>query len=121
MTYDAELSARWNECVLGEVYDEEGDPPRVYHPRSAGGGGGCAFTRSIGDFSSEKFGVTAEAELLTHALSPNDQFLVIASDGVWEFLTNKEVVDLVSAASDPLDACRDIVSQAYAASPSRSP
>lgn len=30
------------------------------------------------------------------ALSPEDQFLVIATDGVWEFITSQEAVDILA-------------------------
>lgn len=47
-------------------------------------------------------------------LKENDKFVVIASDGVWEFLTNQMVADVVSEHwNDPLAACRRIVSMAY--------
>ena len=85
--------------MLGESTDASGDPPRVFHAAAAGGGGGCAFTRSIGDMSSEQWGVIAEPELMSKGLTPTDQFLVLASDGVWEFLTNQQVADSTLHAS----------------------
>jgi serine/threonine protein phosphatase PrpC len=35
-----------------------------------------------------------------------DQYLIVASDGVWEFLTNKQVVEISRAADDPQDAAQ---------------
>jgi cGMP-dependent protein kinase len=32
--------------------------------------------------------------------------MVIASDGVFEFLTNQMVADIITTTSDPIDACR---------------
>lgn len=40
--------------------------------------------------------LTAMPDVFYHRLTPSDQFLVIASDGVWEFLTPDQVVRLVS-------------------------
>lgn len=37
----------------------------------------------------------AEPEIEAVALMPNDAFLVIASDGVFEFLSSQSVVDMV--------------------------
>lgn len=37
----------------------------------------------------------ADPEILEINLTENDRFIVIASDGVWEFLTNDEVVNIV--------------------------
>ncbi|XP_061346373.1 probable protein phosphatase 2C 43 [Gastrolobium bilobum] len=40
--------------------------------------------------------LTAEPFLLSRTLQPNDRFLIFASDGLWELLTNQEAVDIVS-------------------------
>lgn len=42
-----------------------------------------------------------------------DRFVVIASDGVFEFLTNQSVADMVARYDDPLDACKKVVQEAY--------
>ncbi|KAI8035306.1 pyruvate dehydrogenase [acetyl-transferring]-phosphatase 1, mitochondrial [Drosophila gunungcola] len=39
--------------------------------------------------------LTARPDVQQHELGPNDKFLVIASDGLWEFLSPSEVVSLV--------------------------
>jgi len=39
--------------------------------------------------------LTAEPELCSHILSPEDSFLVLASDGLWELLDDQEVVRVV--------------------------
>jgi len=50
---------------------------------------GLAMTRSIGDMSASSVGVTAEPEIkIFPNLSPSDKFIVIASDGIWDRLTN---------------------------------
>lgn len=41
------------------------------------------------------------------------RFLVIASDGVFEFLTNQSVADMVAEYPDPLDACKKVVQESY--------
>jgi serine/threonine protein phosphatase PrpC len=46
------------------------------------------MTRSIGDKIASTIGVTANPEIIAHNLSAEDKFLVIASDGIWEFLSN---------------------------------
>ena len=35
-------------------------------------------------------------EVTEFILDSDDRFLVIATDGVWEFLSNQEVVDIVT-------------------------
>ncbi|XP_017486612.1 PREDICTED: pyruvate dehydrogenase [acetyl-transferring]-phosphatase 1, mitochondrial [Rhagoletis zephyria] len=39
--------------------------------------------------------LTAQPEVQHHILRPNDKFLVIASDGLWDFLTPSQVISLV--------------------------
>ncbi|KPU74997.1 uncharacterized protein Dana_GF21118, isoform B [Drosophila ananassae] len=39
--------------------------------------------------------LTARPDVQQHQLGPNDKFLVIASDGLWDFLSPSEVVSLV--------------------------
>ena len=56
---------------------------------------GLAMSRSFGDQAAVEVGVTAEAEILEMNLTEQDKFIVIASDGVWEFLSNDEVVSLI--------------------------
>lgn len=62
---------------------------------------------------SEELGVTAEPEILCKALNAHDKFIVIASDGVFEFLTSQSVVDIVKKFDDPSEACQALVEEAY--------
>ncbi|XVE75721.1 hypothetical protein DITRI_Ditri12bG0115300 [Diplodiscus trichospermus] len=39
--------------------------------------------------------LTAEPSLCTRVLQPNDKFLIFASDGLWEHLTNQQAVEIV--------------------------
>ena len=51
--------------------------------------------RSIGDKVAQSVGVIPDPEILEYTLSPNDQFILLASDGVWEFMSNVDVARLV--------------------------
>lgn len=53
------------------------------------------MTRSFGDEIASRVGVTAEPEILELDLCPDDKFIVLASDGVWEFLGNDDVAKMV--------------------------
>jgi CRP-like cAMP-binding protein/serine/threonine protein phosphatase PrpC len=100
-----------SDLELGEELDEGGDPPRVWSPH--GEYPGTAFTRSLGDAIAEELGVFAEPEMLTREITPDDKILVLASDGVFEFLTNQSVLDICAKFSDPLAACRAVVAESY--------
>lgn len=49
------------------------------------------MTRSFGDAVSLLAGVTAEPEVKEYDLVKEDKMIVIASDGVWEFMPNEMV------------------------------
>ena len=53
------------------------------------------MSRSMGDGVAHSVGVSADPETLEFTLSVNDKFVVIASDGVWEFLSNEDVAQIV--------------------------
>jgi pyruvate dehydrogenase phosphatase len=38
--------------------------------------------------------LTAEPSINVHTLQPHDQFIIFASDGLWEYLSNQEAVDI---------------------------
>lgn len=47
---------------------------------------GLAMTRSFGDLIAASVGVIARPEIWERELTKDDKFMIIASDGVWEFL-----------------------------------
>ena len=51
--------------------------------------------RSIGDADLKNCGVTAEPEVEHFKLQSDDAFLVMATDGLWDTLTNEAVVSLI--------------------------
>jgi len=53
------------------------------------------MTRSMGDGMAHSVGCSAEPEVLEFLLGPHDKFAVIASDGLWEFISNEEVAEVV--------------------------
>ena len=56
---------------------------------------GLAISRSIGDQISHSIGVFEKPEVLRFDLKPEHKFIVIASDGVWEFLSIEEIAQIV--------------------------
>lgn len=56
---------------------------------------GLAMTRSIGDQIACSVGVVCEPEIKEFTYKEEDMFIVIASDGLWEYVSNEEVVNIV--------------------------
>lgn len=79
----------------GQVRRLEGDiPERVFvsgklYP-------GLAMTRSIGDAVGTTAGVTCTPEVKSMKVLKDWRFILVCSDGVWEFIESKEAVEMVS-------------------------
>jgi serine/threonine protein phosphatase PrpC len=61
-------------------------------------------------------GVIPDPEIIEYEIAIDDQFLVIASDGVWEFLSNEEVAKIAYpffSKSAPEAAANALVKEAY--------
>ena len=55
---------------------------------------GLAMSRSLGDVVAHSAGVSSEPEFFEHEFNQNqheDIILVMASDGLWEFMSDQEV------------------------------
>ena len=57
-------------------------------------------------------GVVAEPEIRKEILTTKDKFVVLASDGVWEHLSNQDVVDIARKHDDPKQASDAVVQEA---------
>ncbi|KAL3626187.1 hypothetical protein CASFOL_029736 [Castilleja foliolosa] len=95
----------------GDEETDGNDPPRLWV--QDGMYPGTAFTRSVGDSMAEKIGVVADPEVSTVQLTGDNPFFVVASDGVFEFLSSQTVVDMVNKYADPRDACSAIANESY--------
>lgn len=92
-----------------------GRPSRVW----SGGRFGLAMSRSLGDGECKKVGVIPDPEVQSFKLSPaananedGDLFVIVASDGVWEFIESQEAAELVARSNHASDACDVIVAEA---------
>ena len=78
------------------IEDDDGNwtgPLRVWEKGSEGPG--LAMTRSLGDSVGAKIGVICIPEVFKFKVKEEDKLIVIASDGLWEYMSNKEVTDAV--------------------------
>ena len=56
---------------------------------------GLAMTRSFGDRVAATVGVISEPEIKEWEFKDEDKFMIIASDGVWEFISSQECVNFI--------------------------
>jgi len=74
---------------------------------------GLAMSRSLGDQIAHTAGVISTPDVYKRQLLPEDKILVMATDGLWEFMSNQEVMDMAAKIEDPEAACRELAADAY--------
>ena len=58
---------------------------------------GLSVSRSFGDFISEPLGVFSVPEIKEFDLNLDEaKYMVVATDGIWEFLSNEKVEDIIT-------------------------
>ncbi|KAL4189549.1 hypothetical protein AMTRI_Chr08g207670 [Amborella trichopoda] len=99
----------------GRVFamEEEPDVARMWLPNEDCPG--LAMARAFGDFCLKDYGLISVPHLSYRKLTPKDEFVVLATDGVWDVLTNKEVINIVASSKDRSSAARTLVTRAVRA------
>ena len=95
----------------GTEQDDDGDPPRLWAKN--GMYPGTAFTRSIGDAVAERIGVISTPEIEHVRLSEDTKAVIIASDGVFEFIPSTSVVKAATSTKDPQQSAIALVVESY--------
>ena len=49
------------------------------------------MSRSLGDYVAQSVGVLPDPEINVYDIQMQDRMIIIASDGVWEFMSNEQV------------------------------
>ena len=102
-----------NKGIIKPFIDENGEangPDRIWLPNQTYPG--IAMSRSFGDQIAAQIGVVAIPEILFFPYIEEDKFIVIASDGLWEYVSNQEVVDIIGKYYDKND-CDNAIKELY--------
>ena len=73
---------------------------------------GLAMSRSIGDFIGKNVGVIPDPEIIECDLSIFTKYIVLCSDGVWEFLNNEDVMEFGKKFylnNNPRGFCKELI------------
>ncbi|KAJ7978271.1 putative Protein phosphatase-2c [Quillaja saponaria] len=99
----------------GRVFSLQDEPEvaRVWLPNNDSPG--LAMARAFGDFCLKDFGLISIPEISYWCLTEKDEFVVLATDGIWDVLSNKEVVDIVASAPVRSSSARALVESAVRA------
>ncbi|XP_076916985.1 putative protein phosphatase 2C 65 [Bidens hawaiensis] len=76
---------------------------------------GLAMSRAFGDFCLKDYGLISVPNVYYHKLTDQDEFVVLATDGVWDVLKNDEVVNIVGSVKKRSMAARFVVDYAVQA------
>lgn len=75
-------------------------------------GGVLAVSRAFGDRPLKKY-VVPTPEIRTEAITPEDEFVIFASDGLWDVMSNQESINVVRDIADAQKAARRLADEAY--------
>ena len=76
---------------------------------------GLAMSRSIGDFIATSVGVIPNPEIIEYNLNKGSKYMIIASDGIWQYMSNEKVMNIGNQyypIRDPIDMCNELVKEA---------
>ncbi|CAN6271986.1 unnamed protein product [Urochloa humidicola] len=73
---------------------------------------GLAMARSLGDLKLKRHGVVPEPEVAHRRVGSGDLFIVLATDGVWDVMSNEEVVSIVCATARKEHAAKAVAEAA---------
>ena len=77
---------------------------------------GLAISRSIGDLKAKKYGVISEPGIMEYDLNISTKYIIVCSDGVWEFLNNETVMNIGKQfylENNTAKFCKELVSRSF--------
>lgn len=109
----ARIEAKGGRVFAVEYDDGVDGPPRVWLGNMDVPG--LAMSRSLGDAVAHSAGVSSEPDFVEYKFNPDgreDLILVLASDGLWEFMTDQQVMEMAVETTEPRFAVDKLISEA---------
>ena len=101
--------------VVRQMQDDFGEFVGPYRVWSKDGNyPGLAMSRSIGDLKAKNIGVIPDPGIFEYDLCDKTKYIVVCSDGVWEFLENEKVRDIGTKFyidNNPSGYCHELINQ----------
>ncbi|KAK7329490.1 hypothetical protein VNO77_23660 [Canavalia gladiata] len=93
----------------GRVFCLEDEPGvyRIWMPN--GNAPGLAISRAFGDYCLKDFGLISVPDVTQKKLTTRDQFVILATDGVWDVISNQEAVKIVASTPHKEKAAQRLV------------
>jgi len=120
--FKPEMPEEMNRIILSggevrQIKNEMGEGVGPYRVWKMGEGyPGLAMSRSIGDLNGKKIGVIPNPGIIEYQLNEKSKYIVVCSDGVWEFLNNenvKEIGNKYYLENNPSGFCHELVNTAF--------
>lgn len=102
----------------GRVFSFEDEPGvyRMWRQRPNGETpAGLALSRALGDFCLKDFGLISVPDVTQREISKRDKFVILATDGVWDVVSNQEALQIVSSTADREKSAKRLVEFAVGA------
>ena len=78
---------------------------------------GLAISRTIGDADAKKIGVIPNPQFIEYTINSKTRYVIVCSDGIWEFLSNEEVMRIANnyyIKNDPSGLCHELTDKSTA-------
>ena len=98
--------------IVEKIKDKNGKeigPYRVWNKKKEYPG--LAMSRALGDFNGKNIGIIPDPKIIETNFEINIKYIVICSDGVWEFLKNEDILKLGNKyyeENKPREFCKEI-------------
>ena len=102
------------------TYDDRASDPKEHERIVSHGGivfggrvyGQLMLSRAFGDWELKTYGVICEPHIIRYEIEDEDNYLVIATDGVFDVLEDEDVCQLSKKQKNAKDFCDDIMKEA---------
>jgi len=75
---------------------------------------GLSVTRAFGDQLVANIGVISDPITTIHTVTENDYILLLASDGIWEFMNTELIVEILLEHEDSMSSAKGLMEEAVA-------
>ena len=98
--------------VVKQDVDEDGSPEGPFRVYIKGENWpGIAISRSIGDSDAKTIGVIPNPQIVEYTLNPKSKYMLICSDGIWEYISNDKAMNIGNKyylKNDAYGLCNDL-------------
>ncbi|GMY27811.1 probable protein phosphatase 2C 34 [Fagus crenata] len=108
LTQEAERIAQSKGRVFC-LHDEPG-VHRIWRPD--GETPGLALSRALGDYCLKEFGLISVPDVTQRNITSRDKFVILATDGLWDVISNQEAVQIASSTPDREKSAKRLVERA---------